>query len=259
MPSAPHASKPRRPGPSGPPNEGWIWGAHAAKAALENQARTVLEALVTRNAQRAHDLHDPRLTLVEPKAIDSVLPGGAVHQGVALRTSALEPVALEDVIARPGFVVVLDQVTDPHNVGAIVRSAAAFGAAGLVLQDRKAPPFFGACAKAAVGAVERTPHARVVNIARAIDALRAAGRHVVGLAGEASEPLEAALNGSPPDRLALALGSEDKGLRPSVAEACDRLARIPIAQGVESLNVSNAAAVAFYAAARNCDPVETVL
>lgn len=253
MPQPPFAARPRRsppPGQQGPPSEGWIWGAHAAKAALDNPDRPVHEGYVSRNAARAHGLEDPRLRLVEPREIDALLPAGAVHQGVALRVGAPEPLDLDALASRTGFVVVLDQVTDPHNVGAVIRSAAAFGAAGLVLQDRKAPPFFGACAKAAVGAAERLPHARVVNVSRALEALRSAGRRVVGLAGGAETSLGDAFAGAGPDGLAIALGSEEKGLRPSVAAACDVLARIPIAATVESLNVSNAAAVAFYEASR---------
>ncbi len=234
---------------------GWVWGKHAAAAALANPQRTVLKALATRNAARdlASDLAG-RVDIVEPKVIDDALPHNAVHQGIAVECKRLEPVSLDDIIAAHGPVVVLDQVTDPQNVGAVIRSACAFGAAGLVMQDRKAPPLMGACAKAAVGAAERVPHARVVNISRAIDALTQADVFVIGLAGEAEADLTEALAAANSRRLALVIGAEDKGLRPSVSEACAMLARIPISAAVESLNVSTAAAVALYALTQRSGP-----
>jgi 23S rRNA (guanosine2251-2'-O)-methyltransferase len=141
----------------------------------------------------------------------------------------------------------LDQLTDPQNVGAIFRSAAAFGARGVILQDRHAPALTGALAKAAAGAIEAIPHARVVNLSRALEQLSEGGWRVVGLDGSATETLEQALDARP---TVLVLGSEGEGLRRMVAEHCDVLARIPMPGGFESLNVSNAAAVALYEAAR---------
>ncbi len=235
-----------------PDAPGWIWGKHAGAAALANPARHILEAVATRNAAR--DLPAElveRVTIVDPKAIDAVLPPQAVHQGLAVKCRPLPAERLKALIAKTeGPLVVLDQITDPHNVGAIIRSAAAFGAAGVVLQDRKSPPLMGACAKAAVGAVERLAHVRVVNVARAVEALGEAGLLTIGLMGQGEDTLGAALACADGQRVALVLGAEDKGLRPGVAAACGHRARIPIAPGVESLNVSTAAAVALYALTR---------
>jgi 23S rRNA (guanosine2251-2'-O)-methyltransferase len=180
--------------------------------------------------------------------IGLLLPQGAVHQGVALRPAPLQDADLADFDARPGAVLLmLDQVTDPQNVGAILRSAAAFGVAGLVLQDRNAPKLSGALAKAAAGAVEKTPVARVVNLSRALEDLARLGWRAVGLAGEAELSLDAALDGAP---TVLVMGSEGDGLRRLVAEHCDALARIPMPGDFESLNVSAAAAIALYEASR---------
>jgi 23S rRNA (guanosine2251-2'-O)-methyltransferase len=233
-------------------DEVWLWGTHAVKAALANPERRIFEILVTRNAVREIE-DDKRIRMVEPHEIEDALPRGAVHQGLAARAAPLEPVPLAKLLTpNKGLLLLLDSVTDPQNVGAVLRSAAAFGARGVILQDRKAPPFSGGCAKAAVGAAERMPHARVVNLSRALEEAREAGWRSIGLAGQAETTIEDALSSAGP-AVILALGSEDKGLRPSVAEACDALARIPISDAVESLNVSNAAALALYAARAKLD------
>jgi 23S rRNA (guanosine2251-2'-O)-methyltransferase len=188
------------------------------------------------------------LEIADNALIAQNLPQGAAHQGVALRAAPLAQVGLDAFEPRPGaLLLMLDQVTDPQNVGAILRSAAAFGAAGLVLQDRHAPHVTGALAKAAAGAVERVPLARVVNLSRALDELMAAGWRSVGLAGQADQPLAQVLDGRP---TVLVLGSEGEGLRRLVSEHCDVLAKIPMPGGFESLNVGAAAAVALYEAAR---------
>jgi 23S rRNA (guanosine2251-2'-O)-methyltransferase len=167
---------------------------------------------------------------------------------VALRGPPPEPADIADFEPRAGAVLLmLDQVTDPQNVGAILRSAAAFGAAGVILQDRHAPRFTGALAKAAAGAVERIPVARVVNLSRALDELTEAGWRAVGLSGDAERDLHQVIDGS---AVVLVLGSEGEGLRRLVSEHCDELARIPMPGGFESLNVSAACAVALYEAAR---------
>ena len=182
----------------------------------------------------------------DSQTIDRALGRSAVHQGVALRTGELQPASLDDLAAsRRGVLVMLDQVTDPQNIGAVFRSAAAFGALGVILQDRHAPPFTGVVAKAAAGALERVPHARVVNLARALEQLERTGWRAVGLAADAPSPLTAVLDASP---TVLVLGSEDEGLRRLVSEHCDALAHIPMSGRFESLNVSVAAAIALYAA-----------
>ncbi|MDB5445812.1 MAG: spoU rRNA methylase family protein [Phenylobacterium sp.] len=234
------------------PAEDWIWGWHAVEAALQNPARGApLRLLAT--AERARQIEakfgsQEALETADNARIAQALPQGAVHQGVALQAGALEPAGLEAFEPTPGAVLLmLDQVTDPQNVGAILRSAAAFGAKGVVLQDRHAPRFTGALVKAAAGAVDRMPVARVVNLSRALEILTELGWRAVGLTGAAERDLADVLDGSP---VVLVLGSEGEGLRRLVAEHCDELARIPMPGGFDSLNVSAAAAVALYEAAR---------
>jgi 23S rRNA (guanosine2251-2'-O)-methyltransferase len=179
-----------------------------------------------------------------------MLPPGAVHQGLAVRAFPLEPAELEAACTPPDgrSVLILDGVTDPQNVGAAFRSAAAFGVRAVILQDRKSPPLTGVLAKAAAGAIELVPHVRAVNLARAVETLRSFGYLTVALEGEAEQSLADVLADKRP--AALALGAEGKGLRPSIAEACEARARIPIAPTMESLNVSAAAAIALYEAKR---------
>jgi 23S rRNA (guanosine2251-2'-O)-methyltransferase len=235
-----------------PPSDDWIWGWHAVEAALANPRRGApLRLLATPDRARQIEGRFGRLKALEvadSHQIGLALPQSAVHQGVALRPAPLEEADLADFEARRGAVVlVLDQVTDPQNVGAILRSAAAFGAAGVVLQDRHAPKLSGALAKAAAGAVEQTPIARVVNLSRALDELAKLGWRTVGLAGGGERGLAEVLDGAP---TVLVLGSEGEGLRRLVAEHCDELAQIPMPGGFESLNVSAAAAIALYEASR---------
>jgi 23S rRNA (guanosine2251-2'-O)-methyltransferase len=227
----------------------WVWGAHAVLAVLANPARRIERIVATRNAApRLPDNADPHI--LDPDAIDGMLPPGAVHQGVAVRAFPLEPLSLEAACAPPDgrSVIILDGVTDPQNVGAVFRSAVAFGARAVILQDRKSPPLTGVLAKAAAGAVELVPHVRVTNIGRAIETLRSLGYLTVALEGETDLKLSDAL--ADKRAAALVLGAEGKGLRPGVAEACEKRARIPIAPAMESLNVSAAASIALYEAAR---------
>jgi 23S rRNA (guanosine2251-2'-O)-methyltransferase len=233
--------------------EVWIWGLHAAGAALANPKRKISKAYVSRNgAQRAGldaDALPAFAQLLEPKEIDEKLPPGSVHQGLAVRCKPLDGLGISEAAVMPERpLVILDQVTDPQNVGAVFRSAAAFGLGGVVMQTRNAPALGGALAKAATGAIEKVEEIRAVNLSRAIDALRNAGWRVIGLDGSAEQTLDEAFAGDEP--LAIVLGAEGAGIRPGVAKACSGLARIPIGEAMESLNVSNAAAIAFYEAAR---------
>ncbi|MFM8678541.1 MAG: 23S rRNA (guanosine(2251)-2'-O)-methyltransferase RlmB [Alphaproteobacteria bacterium] len=245
----------------GPP---WIYGTHAALAAIANPARRVRRILVGREqaeaiapalaaaiAARGGDA--PSAEHVAREDIERALPRGSVHQGLAVQASDVEPIDVDDLLrlidgAPAACILALDQVTDPHNVGAILRSAAAFGVAAVILPERHAPAASAVMAKAASGAMERVPLVRVVNLARALDQLKAANVWCVGLAGDAPQAIgQADLTG----RIALVLGSEGEGLRRLTRERCDMLVRIPMArEAVESLNVSNAAAVALYEIAR---------
>jgi 23S rRNA (guanosine2251-2'-O)-methyltransferase len=237
---------------SGPDAKDWLWGVHAVEAALANPDRAAPRRIVA-TADRAKGLNarfgkPAAVEILEGHEIARLLPAGAVHQGLALKIEPLEPLSIEEIgDPASGVLLMLDQVTDPQNVGAILRSAAAFGARGIILQDRNAPTLSGALAKAAAGAVDRLPHAVVVNLSRALEQLAAMGWRAVGLDGAAETSLEAALDGTP---TVLVLGSEGEGLRRLVAEHCDILAKIPMPGGFESLNVSNAAAIALYEGAR---------
>ena len=218
-------------------------------AALDNPGRRVLKAWATRDA--AGLMQFPKevpVTLADVADLGRLVPSDAPHQGVVIEVEPLEDVWLDGMLHEApdkSVLLVLDQVTDPHNVGAILRSAAAFAAIGIVTQDRHSPPESGALAKAASGALERVPWARVVNLARALEEIGEAGFWRIGLAGDADGDLKDALG---PPRVALVLGAEGPGLRQNTRKHCDALARLPISDAIESLNVSNAAAVALYAA-----------
>jgi 23S rRNA (guanosine2251-2'-O)-methyltransferase len=233
----------------GSPNRPRFWGRHAVAAALDNPERKVLKAWATREAAGFMQFpSDVPVTLADVADLARLVPGDAPHQGVVIEVEPLEEAWLDDVLAaapEQAVLVVLDQVTDPHNVGAIFRSAAAFGAQAIVTQDRHSPPESGALAKAASGALEVVPWVRTVNLARALDDIAQADFWRIGLAGDADQALKDALG---PRRVALVLGAEGAGLRPNTREHCDALARLPIKGAVESLNVSNAAAIALYAA-----------
>jgi 23S rRNA (guanosine2251-2'-O)-methyltransferase len=234
---------------SRPDNRPRFWGRHAVAAALANPERVVKRIWATREAAAEFDL-DPSIPLTFADAADlgRLVPGDAPHQGIVIEIEKLPDIWLGDILdvaeeGRP--LLVLDQVTDPHNVGAILRSAAAFDALGIVTQDRHAPPESGALAKAASGALETVPWVRVVNLARALEEIAEAGFWRVGLTGDATSTLAEAL-GTP--KVALVLGAEGEGMRHNTQSHCDALARLPISERMESLNVSNAAAIALYAA-----------
>ena len=246
---APHRAFHTRP-PS--PSDDWIWGWHAVAAVLANPRRGPPVRLLA-TPDRARQIlsqfgKQPTPEPADNPQITQILPKGAVHQGVAVRPAPLENVDIADFEARPGAVLLmLDQITDPQNVGAILRSAAAFGATGVILQDRHAPKLAGALAKAAAGAVDKLAVATVVNLSRALETLSDAGWRSVGLAGQAEHNLDQVLNGG---ATVLVLGSEGDGVRRLVAEHCDELAKIPMPGDFESLNVSAAAAVALYEVTR---------
>lgn len=233
----------------GTANRPRLWGKHAVAAALDNPQRKVLRAWATKEAAAFMQFPDDvAVTLAEAPDLGRLVPHDAPHQGVVIEVEPLEEVWLDDLLTQApekAVLLVLDQVTDPHNLGAILRSAAAFGAIGIVTQDRHSPPESGVVAKAASGALERVLWARVVNLARALTDIGDAGFWRIGLTGDARIELKEALG---PKRVALVLGAEGAGLRPNTREHCDELARLPISEAVESLNVSNAAAVALYAA-----------
>src|SRR5436190_24218694 len=233
-------------GPSGRPR---LWGKHAVAAALDNPQRKVLRAWATREATGFMQFpKDVAVTLADVADLGRLVPHDAPHQGLVIEVEPLEEVWLDEILtvaAEQAVLLVLDQVTDPHNVGAILRTAAAFGAAGIVTQDRHSPPESGVIAKAASGALERVPWARVVNLARVLEEIGEVGFWRIGLTGDADTELKEALG---PPRVALVLGAEGPGLRPNTRDHCDALARLPISDAIESLNVSNAAAVALYAA-----------
>ena len=227
-----------------------LFGLHAVEAALSNPNRPVARLMATENAaQRLGALIAKRGVTLEPASprdLDRLLGPDAVHQGVALETEALPPIGLDEV-SPEGILLVLDQVTDPQNVGAALRSAAAFGAAGLVFTERHSPPLQGVLAKAASGALDVVPLILIKNLAQGLAELGERGFLRVGLAEEAGEALETAALTRP---LALVLGAEGKGLRQLTLATCDQVARLDVPGKIKSLNVSNAAALALYLASK---------
>lgn len=234
----------------------WLFGIHAVRDALLNPARTKLRLVVTKNAEAkladaiAGSGIDPEIT--DPRKFDVPIDTSSVHQGAALEVKPLNWGSLNDVALADGpgpqRLVLLDRVTDPHNVGAILRSAEVFGARAVVAVARNSAPETGALAKTASGALERQPYVRVRNLADAIVELQELGYIVLGLDGEADQTIEAAIEGKRDRPIALVLGAEGPGLREKTKETVDALVKIDFAGGFGSLNVSNAAAVALYAA-----------
>jgi 23S rRNA (guanosine2251-2'-O)-methyltransferase len=239
-------------------NEDWIYGIHPVMAALVNPKRNCLRIVVSntfnkdlekdieRICKKTQDIPDREK--MNREQISSLLPLGAVHQGLALLSRPLKIVSIEEIIKETegkneATIIILDQATDPRNVGAVLRSAAAFGASAVILQDRNAPPLSGALTKAASGAVDRVSLVRVVNLARTISKLKSAGFWAAGLDADAKRTMDKAdLSG----RTLLVLGAEGAGLRKLTRDTCDVILKISIKKEVDSLNLSNAAAVALY-------------
>lgn len=236
-------------------NTQWLWGIHAVKAAWENPDRVIHSLLVTDKTAREvegfqalHGVKRPKADQVDRAVISKRLPEGAVHQGVAVQCSPLEEVFLSDILIRSTTrdkmtLVMLDQVTDPHNIGAILRSACAFGADALIVQTRHAPEVTGVLAKAACGALEHVPIIRETNLSRAIEMLQDNFFDVVGL-DEAGADIASHQKS---DKTCIVMGAEGPGLRQKVKETCTALLRLPTDGPVPTLNVSNATAVALYA------------
>lgn len=234
----------------------WLHGLHAVVAALRNPERKKLRFLATSNGLKALLSHikvpEPTAEIQDSQKISRLLHAGAVHQGLALLVQHLEEPNLRDVCAgepdgKPRLVMVLDQLTDPQNVGAVLRSCAAFGATAVILTGQHAPPASGVLAKAASGALDMIPLVRVINLARAMEQLAELGYWRVGLDSEALQPIS---NVDLTGNLAIVLGAEGDGLRQLTARKCDFLARIPASGELASLNVSNAAAIILYEVTR---------
>jgi 23S rRNA (guanosine2251-2'-O)-methyltransferase len=235
-------------------NSYWLYGFHAVRAALLNNSREITRMIATKPATEklASECYKRGILpeTMSPQEISRVLPRDAVHQGVALEVKPLASLALEDYLAKAGAketVLMLDQVTDPHNVGAILRSAAAFGAGAVILTKDNAPQESAVLAKASSGGIEIVPMVIVTNLVQTMELLKKSGFWCIGLDGEAKDTL-ASVRLS--DKTALILGAEGMGMRRLTSDRCDLLVRLPISSAMESLNVSNAAAVALYALAQ---------
>jgi len=240
-----------------------LYGFHAVEAAWLNPERRIKALYISENALEAFEpvmhkaasagIERPQPQIAEKAAIDTILPKGAVHQGIAVAATPLPEFVAQDLVIRAqsleqgrSILVMLDQVTDPHNVGAILRSACAFGAQGMIMQRKHAPELSGVLAKIATGALEYVPVAQETNLARAIEQLQEAGYFVIGL-DEHEDNTIASIGVRDHDKLVLVLGSEGDGMRRLVREKCDVIAQLPTSGAIKSLNVSNAAAVALYA------------
>lgn len=227
----------------------WIYGLHAVQAALSNEVRKIERLVASPNVVKQLVLRVGSKLKVESdiRQLDKILPKDAVHQGVAALVHSLPEPGLEGVL-QSSLLLVLDQVTDPHNVGAILRSAAAFGVGAIIMTEDHAAPENGALAKAASGALDLVPLIRVTNLASVLETLKAHDFWCIGLDGKTDTLIAEAKDFK---KKALVLGAEGRGLRRLTAEKCDLLVKIPIDAKMESLNVSNAAAVALYALARH--------
>ena len=227
----------------------WLYGHHAVKAALSNPDRTKTRLFLLSDEPRPKEAANSlATTIVDKQTMEKTLPQGAIHQGIALEVKPLEPLSLDDIIhqvAEKPFstIVILDGVTDPHNIGAILRSMAAFDSDALIVTDKNAPAETAAMAKAASGALDIVPLIRVTNLARTLEKLKQAGFWIIGMEGTAQKSLREL---DITKKIAIILGSEGEGMRRLTLESCDFLAKLPISSKMESLNVSNAAAIALY-------------
>lgn len=251
----PQPDKRRRPGaqdwtaPQLAPDQVQLYGLHTVRAALDNPERQIVKVLLTQNAMVRLEIDDLfergfPVEIVSPQDIDKILGPDAIHQGIMLETKPL-PVRRLAALTDSPLVLVLDQVTDPHNVGAIMRSAVAFNAGALITTQRHSPAESGVLAKSASGALEMIPYIQVTNLADALGELHTLGFASIGLDSEGPAPLEETLSGS---KVALVLGAEGKGLRQKTRTTVTALARLDMPGAIKSLNVSNAAAIAMYAA-----------
>jgi 23S rRNA (guanosine2251-2'-O)-methyltransferase len=236
----------------------WLFGLHAVRDALMNPKREKLRLVLTKNAldklEAAVAASGMEPEIADPRKFDVPIDEGSVHQGAALEVRPLDWGKLEEVcISGAGLplVVLLDRVTDPHNVGAVLRSAEVFGARAVIAPRHHSAPETGALAKTASGALERQPYLKVTNLADAMVELKAMGYVLIGLDGEAEVTMDQAVASAGGRAIGLVMGAEGPGLRERTRETCDVLARIPFAGEFGSLNVSNAAAVALYAATRS--------
>lgn len=248
----PQRARPATQGEPAPDGLVRLYGLHTVRAALDNPARRFTRMLATQNALQRLEIADPAtlafpVELVQPRALDALLGPDAVHQGVVVEAAPLKARPLSE-LGGSDLVLVLDQVTDPHNVGAVMRSAVAFNAGALITTYRHSPAESGVLAKAASGALELIPHVEVRNLAEALEELAALGFQTVGLDSDGPLVLEDTLSAP---RIALVLGAEGKGLRQKTRETVSALARLDMPGAIRSLNVSNAAAVSLYAARRH--------
>jgi len=234
----------------------WLFGLHAVRDALVNPAREKLRLVVTKNAldklAEAVATAGIEPEVVDPRKFTAPIDEGSVHQGAAMEVRPLNWGKLADVAiggAGAPLVVLLDRVTDPHNVGAVLRSAEVFGARAVIAPRHHSAPETGALAKTASGALERQPYLRVTNLAEAMEELKAMGYLLIGLDGDGTVTLAEAMATAGRRAVGLVLGAEGPGLRDKTRETCDMIARVPFAGAFGSLNVSNAAAVGLYAAA----------
>lgn len=241
--------KKRFPKSSQDPSRLWLWGTHACLAALQNPKRQCHRLFLTEGVAKEFP-SSPKAQIVDSAFLSKMLPEGSVHQGVAMEVAPLpEPSFPELRKKEKGVLIILDQVTDPHNVGAIIRTARALGALGVIMTDRHAPPLGGVLAKAASGALDQLPLWKVTNLARTLDELKDFGFWTVGLDERGNQTLSQAIL---PERVALIMGAEGEGLRRLTQEKCDYLAKLPTDPAFPTLNVSVATALALYELTRPC-------